>query len=101
VNHKRVYRLYSAAKRAVKKRKQVKRISHERVLLRIAQRVNEVWRMDFVSDSRVNGRRIKGLAVTDDFLSIFSHDHLPHLCVCKVRRLNGSKQMMIYQFRLG
>ena len=67
VNHKRVYRLYSAAKLAVKRRRKAKRPATERIPLQIAGAVNEVWSMDFVSDSLVNGRRIKCLAVADDF----------------------------------
>ena len=67
VNHKRVYRLYSAANLAVRKRKKAKRSANERVPLQIAQQVNEVWSMDFVSDSLANGRRIKCLTVADDF----------------------------------
>ena len=43
VNHKRVYRLYSIARLAVRKRKKAKRPANERVPLQIAQRVNEVW----------------------------------------------------------
>ncbi len=39
----------------------------ERVPLQIAKAVNEVWSMDFVSDSLSNGRRIKCLTVADDF----------------------------------
>lgn len=67
VNHKRVYRLYSNANLAVRKRKKAKRPLSERVPLQIAQHVNEVWSMDFVSDSLANGRRIKCLTVADDF----------------------------------
>ena len=67
VNHKRVCRLYSEANLAVRKRKKAKRPVNERVPLQIAQRVNEVWSMDFVSDSLANGRRIKCLTVADDF----------------------------------
>jgi putative transposase len=67
VNHKRVYRLYCAANLAVRKRKKAKRPASERVPLQIAQTVNEVWGMDFVSDSLANGRRIKCLTVADDF----------------------------------
>jgi putative transposase len=67
VNHKRIYRLYSAAKLAVKKRKKAKRPASERIPLQIAKVVNEVWSMDFVSDSLVNGRRLKCLTVADDF----------------------------------
>ena len=67
VNHKRVYRLYSAANLAVRKRRKAKRPISERVPLQIAQSVNEVWSMDFVSDSLSNSRRIKCLTVADDF----------------------------------
>jgi len=37
------------------------------VPLQIARKVNDVWSMDFVSDSLSNGRRIKCLTVADDF----------------------------------
>ena len=67
VNHKRMYRLYSVADLAVRKRKKAKRPTNERVPLQIAQRVNEVWSMDFVSESLANSRRIKCLTVADDF----------------------------------
>jgi putative transposase len=36
-------------------------------LFTVPTRVNEVWSMDFVSDSLANGRRIKSLTVADDF----------------------------------
>ncbi len=67
VNHKRVYRLYSEANLAVRRRKKVKRPASERVPLQLAQGVNQVWSMDFVSNSLANGRRIKCLTVADDF----------------------------------
>ena len=67
VNHKRVYRLYKDANLAVRRRKKVKRPPNERVPLQIARKVNDVWSMDFVSDSLSNGRRIKCLTVADDF----------------------------------
>jgi putative transposase len=51
VNHKRVYRLYGEANLAVRKRKKGKRPVNERVPLQLARTVNEVWSMDFVSDS--------------------------------------------------
>jgi putative transposase len=67
VNHKRVYRLYKNANLAVRRRKKVKRSPNERMPLQIARKVNDVWSMDFVSDSLSNGRRIKCLTVADDF----------------------------------
>ena len=51
VNHKRVYRLYKDANLAVRRRKKAKRPHCERVPLQLAQKVNDVWSMDFVSDS--------------------------------------------------
>ena len=67
VNHKRVWRLYAAANLAVRKRKKVRRPPAERLPLQAASTVNEVWSMDFVSDSLANGRRLKCLTVADDF----------------------------------
>ncbi len=67
VNHKKVYRLYSDANLAVRKRRKVKRPISERVPLQLATTVNEVWSMEFVSDSLSTGRRIKFLTVADDF----------------------------------
>ena len=40
----------------MRKRKKVKRPARERVPLQLATTVNEVWSMDFVSDSLANGR---------------------------------------------
>jgi len=45
---------------------------NERVPLQLAQTVNDLWSMDFVSDSLSNGRRRKCLTVADDF----SHERL-------------------------
>ena len=70
MNHKRVLRLYQEANLSVRKRRKAKRPISERVPLQLARAVNEVWSMDFVSDSLANGRRIKFLTVADDF----SHD---------------------------
>ena len=67
VNHKRVYRLYSAANLTVRKRKKARRPAQERVPLSLATTVNAVWSMDFVSDSLAGGRRLKFLTVADDF----------------------------------
>ncbi|MDD0813253.1 hypothetical protein PSQ39_01280 [Curvibacter sp. HBC28] len=42
-------------------------MASERLTLQLAQGVNEVWSMDFVSDSLITGRRRKCLTVADDF----------------------------------
>ena len=67
VNHKRIYRLYCAENLAVRKRKKARRPACERVPLQTTTTVNEVWSMDFVSDSLANGRRLKCLTIADDF----------------------------------
>ena len=67
INDKRVYRLYRQADLAVRKRRGKKRLKLERVPLHRCEAINEVWSMDFVSDSLANGRRIKCLTITDDF----------------------------------
>ena len=59
--------MYREANLAVRKRKKSKRPLNERVPLQLAKAVNEVWSMDFVSDSLSNGRRLKYLTVADDF----------------------------------
>ncbi|WP_017760883.1 IS3 family transposase, partial [Pseudacidovorax intermedius] len=67
INDKRVYRLYKLADLSVRKRRGRQRLKLERVPLHECRSVNEVWSMDFVSDSLASGRRIKCLTVTDDF----------------------------------
>jgi putative transposase len=51
----------------VRRRNKAQRPVNERVPLQLAATVNEVWSMDFVSDSLSTGRRIKCLTVADDF----------------------------------
>ena len=70
INHKRVYRLYTAEGLSIRKRKKTKRVGL-RVPLVAALAVNQTWSMDFVSDA-INrpgavSRRIKCLTVADDF----------------------------------
>ena len=68
INHKRIYRLYSEAGRAVRRKVKAKRKRYgERVPLVQAETVNQTWSLDFVSDSLSMGRRLKFLTVADDF----------------------------------
>lgn len=70
INHKRVYRIYTAEGLSIRKRKKPKRIG-VRVPLVAALAVNQTWSMDFVSDAIARpgavARRIKCLTVADDF----------------------------------
>jgi putative transposase len=65
VNHKRILRLYQQANLSVRKRKRTKRAASERVPLQLARAVNEVWSMDFVSDSLATGRPIAAVGCAD------------------------------------
>lgn len=62
-----MYSLYRQANLAVHRRKKSKRPYQRTCALQLAQTVNEVWSMDFVSDSLSSGRRLKHLIVADDF----------------------------------
>ena len=70
INHKRVYRIYTAEGLSIRKRKKTRRIG-VRVPLVAALAVNQTWSMDFVSDAIARpgavSRRIKCLTVADDF----------------------------------
>jgi putative transposase len=77
-NHKRVYRLYSAANLAVKRRKKRRRLEVEREPLGIPGEVNQVWSMDFVMDAMANGRRLKLLTVVDDLSKEAVDIHVAH-----------------------
>ena len=70
INHKRVYRLYTAQGLSIRKRKKTKRMG-VRVPLEAALAMNQTWSMDFVSDAICRpgaiSRRIKCLTVADDF----------------------------------
>jgi putative transposase len=67
VNHKRVYRLYTAEELAVRTKRRKKRASHARLLLPGASRPNERWSMDFVADRLDDGRPFRVLTVVDQF----------------------------------
>lgn len=67
INHKKVERIYREEGLSLRKRKRKKMAAQTRVIFPPAQRPNERWSMDFVSDSLVTGRRFRALAVVDDF----------------------------------
>ena len=67
INHKRTERLYREEGLSLRLKKRKKRTSHLRVVLDRAERVNQHWSMDFVSDNLFSGRRFRVLTVVDDF----------------------------------
>lgn len=67
VNHKRTERIYHEEGLALRKKRRRKGAAGARVVMPSPQRPNERWSMDFVSDSIVNGRRFRALAIVDDY----------------------------------
>jgi len=67
INHKRTERLYREEGLSLRLKRRKKRISHLMVVMDRAERINQHWSMDFVSDSLYNGRRFRVLTIVDDF----------------------------------
>jgi putative transposase len=65
VNHKKIYRLYTAAGLKVRRRSGRKRAIGARLATILPTRANQAWALDFVSDSFSCGRRFRILAVVD------------------------------------
>jgi len=87
-NHKRLYRVYTMLKLNVRRR--VKRRIPERIKqpLMVPETINQVWSMDFMCDSLVDGRRFRLLNIIDDYnresLHIEIDTSLPLLRVIRV-----------------
>ena len=63
-NHKKVYRIYKEEKLALKRKK--RREKPKRLCnLILAENPNEIWSMDFVSDSLAGGRKFRTLNIID------------------------------------
>lgn len=67
VNWKKLYRLYKEEKLTVHKRGGRKRALGTRAPMAVPQDRNQLWSLDFVSDTLVDGRRFRILCVIDDF----------------------------------
>lgn len=68
VNHKRVERIYREQGYSLRNKRPKRRVSPEhRSPEGESTKLNQVWAMDFVSDSLFNGRRIRALTVVDTF----------------------------------
>lgn len=66
VNLKRVYRLYRDEGLAVRRRRRRRRVARGTPLAG-PTRINERWSLDFLLDTLEDGRRVRLLAVVDDF----------------------------------
>ena len=67
VNRKRTYRLYREAGLAVRRRKRKRIGLFERKPLPKPTTVNRSWSMDFVADGLIDGRKLRCLAIVDDY----------------------------------
>jgi putative transposase len=66
MNHKRVSRLYRLEGLVVRRRRR-KRLARGTMAVTRAQRRNERWSMDFVSDCMAGGKTIRALTLVGDF----------------------------------
>lgn len=67
VNAKRVYRIYRQEGLAVRRKVRKKRAAQPRLALGTAERENQRWSMDFMTDRLVDGRAFRVLTVVDQY----------------------------------
>lgn len=67
INHKRTERIYREEGLALRRKRRRKGAAGSRVVMPAAERPNQRWSMDFVSDNIVTGRRFRALAIVDDY----------------------------------
>jgi len=87
-NHKRVYRVYTNMKLNIRRRARKRLPARVKQALFQPTEINQVWSMDFMSDSLWDGRRYRLLNIIDDFnreiLSVETDTSLPALRVIRV-----------------
>jgi len=87
-NHKRIYRVYTDMKLNIRRRAKKRLPDRVKQPLTIPLAPNQVWSIDFMSDSLVDGRRFRLFNVLDDFnresLAIEVDTSMPSLRVIRV-----------------
>jgi putative transposase len=87
MNHKKLLRLYREKNLRVRRRRCRKRAMGTRAPMTLPQGPNQRWSLDFVSDTLVCSRRIRILAVVDDFtrenLALVVDTSLSGACVAR------------------
>lgn len=66
VNHKMVYRIYCDENLKLRRKRSKKLSNFRGAPMDVAQRPNDRWSLDFVSDTLYSGRRFRTLNVVDD-----------------------------------
>ena len=90
VNHKRLFRLYREERLAVRRRGGRKRAIGTRAPMMVPVAANDRWSLDFVHDQITDGRRLRILAVVDDYTRVPGaggrHIDLGHPCRPRARQ---------------
>lgn len=88
VNHKKLYRIYTTMRLNIRRRTRKRLPARVKQQLFQPSAMNQVWSIDFMSDSLWNGRKIRLLNVIDDFnrevLTIETDTSLPAERVIRV-----------------
>lgn len=66
-NHKKVYRVYKKLGLNILRKRRRRLASREIQNFEVPEKYNEVWSMDFMSDSLFNSRRFRTLNIIDDY----------------------------------
>jgi putative transposase len=101
-NHKRVYRVYTRLKLNIRRRYRKRLPARTKQALFRPAEINQVWSVDFMSDSLWDGRRFRLLNIIDDFnrevLAIEADLSLPALRLIRVleylKEFRGLPQMI-------
>jgi putative transposase len=87
-NHKRVYRVYTSLKLNIRRRYRRRLPARVKQALFKPESINQVWSIDFMSDSLWEGRRFRLLNVIDDYnrevLAMESDTSLPTIRLIRV-----------------
>ena len=102
INHKKLYRIYTSLKLNIRRRSKKRLPARVKQQLFTPSKINEVWSIDFMSDSLWNGRKIRLLNVIDDFnrevLMIETDTSLPTVrvirCLSAIAEMRGFPEMI-------
>lgn len=87
-NHKRIYRVYTDMKLNIRRRAKKRLPERVKQALMVPSTPNQVWSIDFMSDSLTDGRKFRLLNIIDDFnresLAVEVDTSLPSLRVIRV-----------------
>lgn len=67
VNHKKLHRLYREEGLALRSKRRKKRAAQIRIVTQAPSQINELWSMDFVSDTLADGRRFRIHTLIDGY----------------------------------